>query len=257
MRKKLVILSAIFLLFAGSIPTAAASNVDLGVSIGSEGIRGFYLAVSNYYRVPEREVVVVRERGIHYDELPVAFFIATRAHVAPGVIVDLRLGGMSWWDISVRYGIGPEVYYVPTAVVVKNPPYGKAYGHYKKHPREQWNRIVLQDADIVNMVNLRYVSEHYNVPTERVMKMREQGKDFVTIDRTAEKEMKGKNRYKMDEGKYAKKGKKESKDDRKKGKSKEVYSDDHGSGKDKSKNKDWKNEQDKGGKGKGKNKDKD
>ncbi len=251
MRNKLVILSAVLLMFASWIPTVAASNVDLGVSIGSEGIRGFYLGISNYYRVPEREVVVVRERGIHYNDLPVVFFIAARAHVAPGVIVDLRLGGMSWWDISVRYGIGPEVYYVPTTVVVKPPPYGKAYGYYKKHPREQWDRIVLRDADIVNMVNLRYVSEYYDYPQDRVMKMREQGKDFVAIDWTAAKASKGKTRYAMDDGKYGKKGKK----DKKKGKGADDsigYGDD---GKGKGKNKDWKDEQDKGGKGKGKNKD--
>ena len=48
--------------------------------------------------------------------------------------------GMSWWDISVRYGIRPEVYYVPVAVA-PGPPYGKAWGHYKKAP-QAWNTIV-------------------------------------------------------------------------------------------------------------------
>jgi hypothetical protein len=251
MRKKLVILSAFFLLFAGSITAASASNVDLGISMGSEGIRGFYLGISNYYRVPEREVVVVRDRGIRYNDLPVVFFIAARAHVAPGVIVDLRLGGMSWWDISVRYGIGPEVYYVPTTVVVKPPPYGKAYGYYKKHPREQWNRVVLKDADIINMVNLRYVSEYYDYPEDRVMKMRGQGKDFVAIDWAAAKESKGKSRYAMDDGKYGKKAKLGAKGEKKKdkGKRKDRYyrEDDYGKGK--GKDKDWKESP---GQGKGK-----
>lgn len=255
MRKTIMILSAVFMLLAGSIPAASAANVDLGVSMGSEGIRGFYLGISNYYRVPEREVVYVRERGIHYNDLPVVFFIAARAHVAPGVIMDLRLGGMSWWDISVRYGIGPEVYYVPTTVAVKGPPYGKAYGYYKKHPRHQWNQIVLQDADIVNMVNLRYVSEYYDYPEDRVMKMRGQGKDFVAIDWTAAKESKGKkNRYAMDDGRYGKKGKhgtKEGKKDKGKGSDRYYDDDDRGKG---GKSKDWKDDQGKGGKGKGKDK---
>ncbi|HOD35943.1 MAG TPA: hypothetical protein PLR20_10715 [Syntrophales bacterium] len=233
MRKTIVILSAAFFLFAGFIPAASATNVDLGISMGSEGIRGFYLGVSNYFRVPEREVIHVRERGIHYNDLPVVFFMAARAHVAPGVIADLRLGGMNWWDISVRYGIGPEVYYVPVPVVVKGPPYGKAYGHYKKHPRHQWNQIVLQDADIVNMVNLRYVSEYYDYPENRVMKMRGQGKDFVAIDWAAAKESKGKkNRYAMDDGKYGKKGKhgKEVKKDKGKGGDRSYGDDARGKG---------------------------
>jgi hypothetical protein len=34
------------------------ASVDLGVSIGDEGLRGFYLAVGDYYRVPEKEVII-------------------------------------------------------------------------------------------------------------------------------------------------------------------------------------------------------
>jgi hypothetical protein len=259
MRKRLTILSIIFLAFAVSIP-AYAQNVDLGVSIGSEGLRGFYLGVSNYYRVPEREVVVVHDRGIPHDEIPVAFFIATRAHVAPGIIVDLRLGGMSWWDISMRYGIGPEVYYIPTTVVVKNPPYGRAYGYYRKYPRDQWRtKVVLRDADVVNFVNLRYVSEHYDIPPDRVIDRRTRGEKFSAIDREYDRQTKGKHRYAMDEGRHGKKDKSEWKHDReqekkkdkgKSGKSRDWTDDiDRGKG-GKSKDKDWTNdiERGKGGK---------
>ena len=96
MMKRLTILGILILAFAASIPAVNASNVDLGVSIGPEGLRGFYLGISNYYRVPEREVVVIHDRGIPHDEIPVAFFITTRTHVAPSIIINLRLGGMSW-----------------------------------------------------------------------------------------------------------------------------------------------------------------
>src|SRR5262249_3488979 len=104
------VLTASLLLGIASIATSAGAQtaVDVGVQIGD-----FRVGVSNYYRVPEREVVVVHERRIRDDDLPVVFFIAQHAHVAPAVIVDLRLRGMSWWSISTRYHIGPEVYYVP------------------------------------------------------------------------------------------------------------------------------------------------
>ena len=39
--------------------------VNIGVSIGEEGLRGFYLAVGDYFRVPEREVIIVRERRMY------------------------------------------------------------------------------------------------------------------------------------------------------------------------------------------------
>jgi hypothetical protein len=143
-------------------------------------IGDFHMAVSNYYHVPQREVIVVRERRIRDEELPVVFFIAQRARVAPATIVDLRSRGLSWWDISVRYGIGPDVYYVPVAVA-PGPPYGKAYGHYKK-PRKQWNTIVLSDDDVVNLVHVRFLSEHYRVPPERVMEARAHHRDLVHVN---------------------------------------------------------------------------
>jgi hypothetical protein len=146
----------------------------------SAHIGDFHVAVANYYQVPEREVIVIRERRIPDDEIPVALFIARHAGVPWGRVVDMRLRGDSWWDISVRLGVSPEVYYVPVAVV-SGPPYGRALGHYKKKHRKEWRTIVLTDADVVNLVELRFLSEHYRVPPERVIELRGRDRDFVVI----------------------------------------------------------------------------
>lgn len=188
MHMLLMILSLIFLLPIGN----AEASVDLGVSIGDNGLRGFYLAIGDYYRVPEREVVVVRDRHIPDEEIPVVFFLAQTAHVSPSAIIDLRLAGRSWPDISLHFGLGPEIFYVPVKeTVVIGPPYGKAYGYYKKKPRKAWKSIVLSDTDVVNLVNLKFVSEHYKYPPEKVMKLREGGKNFVAINDEVVKEKKG------------------------------------------------------------------
>lgn len=146
----------------------------------SAHVGDFHVAVANYYRVPEREVIVIRERRIPDDEIPVALFIARHAGVPWGRVVDMRLRGDSWWDISVRLGVSPEVYYVPVAVV-SGPPYGRALGHYKKKHKKEWRTIVLTDADVVNLVELRFLSEHYRVPPERVIELRSRDRDFVAI----------------------------------------------------------------------------
>jgi hypothetical protein len=171
----------------------AFSVVTLGASMGARAahaqtpfsvsahIGDFHVAVANYYHVPEREVVVIRERRIPDDEIPVALFIARHAGVPWARVVDMRLRGTSWWDISVRFGLSPEVYYVPVAVVSPGPPYGRALGHYKKKHRKEWKTIVLSDADVVNMVQLRFISEHYRVAPERVIEMRGRKHDFVAI----------------------------------------------------------------------------
>jgi hypothetical protein len=146
----------------------------------SAHIGDFHIAVANYYHVPEREVIVIRERRIPDDEIPVALFIARHAGVPWARVVDMRLRGDSWWDISVRLGVSPDVYYVPVAVV-SGPPYGRALGHYKKKHRKEWRTIVLTDADVVNLVELRFLSEHYGIAPERIIELRSHNRDFVAI----------------------------------------------------------------------------
>jgi hypothetical protein len=41
--------------------------------------------------------------------------------------------------------------------------------------------IALNDADVVNLVQLRFISEHYHIAPERVVEMRERNVDFVSI----------------------------------------------------------------------------
>lgn len=187
MRKIFLILC---LLLIASVNTAYA-GLDLGVSIGDEGIRGFYLSVGDYYRVPEREVIVVRERRIPDEEIPVVFFLASRARVAPAAIIDLRLSGRSWMDITIRYGLSPEIFYVPVDIAKIGPPYGKAYGYYKNKPKKEWKKMKFSDSDIVDLVNLRFISEHYKYPPEQVIKMRSEGKKFIVINDYVKKEKKG------------------------------------------------------------------
>jgi hypothetical protein len=173
-----VVLAFSFVTLSASIG-AGTAHAQTPFSVSAH-IGDFHVAVANYYQVPEREVIVIRERRIPDDEIPVALFIARHAGVPWGRVVDMRLRGDSWWDISVRLGVSPEVYYVPVAVV-SGPPYGRALGHYKKKHRKEWRTIVLTDADVVNLVELRFLSEHYRVPPERVIELRGRDRDFVAI----------------------------------------------------------------------------
>jgi hypothetical protein len=94
------------------------------------------------------------------------------------------------------------------------PPYGKAYGHYKKH-EHNYKRVVLADEDVVNLVNLRFISDYHRVAPEIVMDMRSQGGRFVVINEEVRKgkdgnhgqeDEKGKDKHK-DSGKGKGKGK--------------------------------------------------
>ncbi len=148
------------------------------------------------------------------EELPVVFFLASRAHVDPQVIVDLRVRQrMSWLDITFHYGLTPEIYYIPVKRV--GPPYGNAYGHYKKHGKD-YKKVKLVDADVVNLVNLRFMSEYHGVAAEAVMDQRGRGERFVVINDHYYKE-KGTKHYGEDHGKGKDKDDKKDKKDKGKG----------------------------------------
>ena len=156
------------------------------MTIGDGGIKGFYLAIGEHYKVPEKQIVVVREKKIPDEELAVVFFLAKRASVAPEVVIKLRLGGKSWMEISAHFGLTAEIFYVPVKRT-PGPPYGKAYGHFKNKKKNQWGTIKLSDAEIVNFVNLKFISKHYGCSADDVIKMREKGNSFVAINAEVKK----------------------------------------------------------------------
>jgi hypothetical protein len=126
-------------------------------------------------------------------------------------------------DITLRYGLSPEIYYVPVKVAKVGPPYGRAYGYYKTHPRHEWKKVVLPDDDVVNLVNLKFASDYYGYAPERVMQLRGEGQNFVAIHDHFKKERHGKNGKGKDSDRDdddRDRGKGKDKDDRGKGKGK-------------------------------------
>jgi hypothetical protein len=197
--KNVITLLLALIIFIFAVP-AAAQNVTTGISIADGELKSFYLAIGDYYRVPEPRVVHVKKHyRVRDEELPVVFFLASCAHVDPDVIIDLRFRQrMSWLNITFHFGLTPEIYYVPVQRV--GPPYGKAYGHYKQH-KHDYKKVVLVDEDVVNLVNLRFISDYHRVAPELVMDMRGQGRKFVVINEQVRKEKGGHPGEDVDRGK--------------------------------------------------------
>jgi hypothetical protein len=155
--------------------------VEVGLSVNEEGIKAFHLAIGNHFQVAYRDVVSARKRNLADEDLPVVYFIARHADVAPGAVIKMRLKGQSWMQIAIDLGLDASYFHVPVKRKA-GPPFGKAYGHFKNKKRSQWRKIQLTDIEIISLVNLRFVSEHYGYAPEEVMKMREKGKNFVVIN---------------------------------------------------------------------------
>jgi hypothetical protein len=180
MRPIMVILF-ISLLIVLPFANQSRAEVSFGLSVDNEGVNSFYLAIGEHYQATEKQIVVVREKNVPDEEMPVVFFLARKAGVTPEVIIKMRLGGKSWMDITAHYGYTAEAFYVPVTVD-PGPPYGKAYGHFKKRNRDQWKTISLTDDEIVNFVNLKFMSDYYQCPADDVIKLRGNGKNFVDIN---------------------------------------------------------------------------
>lgn len=170
MRKNVLLFMALL-----GLTTIAQAQVQVGVNVGGGG-DSFYLALGNYYHAPPEQVTVCQQRHIPDEEMPVVFFLAQRAHVAPGVIVDLRAGGMPWFDIFRHYRVNPRVLYMRVPGNMGGTPYAGFYAYYHGGPN---GRLV--DADFVNMVNLRFATEYYHRTPAEVVRLRAGGHDYRYI----------------------------------------------------------------------------
>ncbi|MEF3168577.1 MAG: hypothetical protein K6360_04470 [Deltaproteobacteria bacterium] len=176
------LLSAIVsFLLIGSPSARAEFSGDIRANFFNGDLSSFYHSIWDYYRVPERDIYIIRDCGLAPWEVPVVCHIARAARCSPMTIIDLRHRGLSWYDITLHFGLSPDIYYVPLPRgYMPCPQYGKAYGHYKK---KRGRVVILDDDDIVNLVNLRFMSDYHHVPPERIIDLRSRHRDFIVIDR--------------------------------------------------------------------------
>jgi hypothetical protein len=83
-------------------------------------------------------------------------------------------------DITRHYHLDPSIYYV----ALEGDPgteYGQVYGNWRR-PNREWKTIRFDDDDIVKMVNLQFVSEHYGVRPDEVVRLRGRHGNFVGVN---------------------------------------------------------------------------
>lgn len=156
---------------------AAPARADLGPL---EPIAELHRAVRDTLGLPEPLIPRLLERGLPDLELPAVGAIAQHARVPIESVVDLRLGGMSYADLTLHFGLTPEIYYVELERD-PGPPYGNAWGHYRKRPRSEWREIRLPDADIVRWANLRLCVDRYRVAPTEVVALRAKSSGFAAV----------------------------------------------------------------------------
>jgi len=159
---------------------AAAAAIVAAPVRGGAGAGEFHVAICEHYHVPQSTIVLIQKRNIPDDDLPVVFFIAHRARVTPDAVVALRVGGMSWMDVALRFHLTAEVFHVHFARD-PGPPYGVAHGYYRNRKRSEWGSIRLADADMVHLVNVKFLAERHGCTPDEVVGFHAQGKGYAAV----------------------------------------------------------------------------
>ena len=158
----------IVLLAAAVAPAAAATSFDFLFSMDKVHNDNQYflnLAVSNYgYQRPALEPLLPRVRYVEAD-LPVMFFLQHASGWPLPALVDLRAQGASWSVIFTRVGVPLDVLFVGIPED-PGPPYGNAWGYWKKNPRG----ARLYDRDVCDLVKVQLASRWVGAPAYEVVR---------------------------------------------------------------------------------------
>lgn len=157
---------------------ARAIDIDWSASVGLSSGDGNYLnlSLSHFDSDPDQTVVIARRLAHPEADLPVLLFLARESGKSLSFVLELRLKGMSWWEIRAHLGVSPD------RVIVElprdpGPPYGKAWGHYKNKKKAggQQAALVLSDEEFSDWVGIRVLSQTTGVDVMTIIEARRSG----------------------------------------------------------------------------------
>ncbi len=126
-------------------------------------------AVARFFSLPSNEVSILSEWEIPVDEIPVVLFVARRSGVSPEALVALRQAGRNWSELAARYGVGASALHVPVPEDAQVGALERVYNGYRSTPVARWGNIRLSHDEVVDMVNVRMISQSLGLPAARVI----------------------------------------------------------------------------------------
>ena len=138
--------------------------------------------MADFFHLPVAQVRQLEDTTPFPDlNLPVALFIAQRAHVSADLLLSWRREGKPWLQIAAQLKVPPTVFFLSIPEQKLGPPYGQAYGYYWKHQRDKKAPIPLSDGEIADLVHLRIASSYFKLSPGKIMTLRAGGKSFSKI----------------------------------------------------------------------------
>ena len=157
---------------------AAPTALEAQRGGGDEANKAAFLrAVGEHFGTPRSEVRVLTRWSLSAGEIAVVLRLAKRAGVSPDVVVARRRHGASWMEIASGYSVHAGDFHVPidgSAGFLS-----AAYERFGARPASQWRDISLSDAEVVGLVNMRFLSRALDLRPEQVVEVMGDGKDIV------------------------------------------------------------------------------
>lgn len=144
--------------------------------------KDFDQALCKYFQVTSDEVDGVRASGLETEEIPVCFYIADRCGAKSESIASMRARGDSWSEIVMGRNQGMNIFYKPITGYSVSETYYPILSKFDAVPSSDWRKLELSDEDIVNLVNLRFISSQHDYSIYKVMEQRDQGMAFLEIN---------------------------------------------------------------------------
>src|SRR5213594_1266151 len=180
-------------LLAGAAGGSAALALCLSLSVVTAGAAVFYdatvrlnlgdddrifLNVTNDYFAPPPPMAatIVEHCPSPVDDYPVIMLLARASRRPPEEILKLRLDYLRWSDIMVRLNVSPAILFVGLDRD-PGPPYGKAWGYWRHHPRGE--SFEIRDRDVVELAKLQVAAGFHHVSPYTVIAQRQKGVKVV------------------------------------------------------------------------------
>lgn len=156
-------------------------DVDLGVDVNI-GDDDLHMRINAHYfeKDPEYVKSVVRKHKM-FDYYPIVLFLSYHSKKDFDFIVTMRKEGLPWWEISLKLGVPVSAYYLDVGLKPVGPPYGKAYGYWKKHKKNPKYKFKLTDEQVFDLISLKMISSYYSMDPEKVINMRKAGIKYKHI----------------------------------------------------------------------------
>ncbi len=166
-------------------PAVASANVTLDVGVlwkpdPDNDAQVFLHATNVAYPIPRAQVTpVFHQIRNPFDDYPVLAFIAHHAHVDIGTVWTFRSRQHSWFHVMLHFGVQPGALFVELPQP-PGPPYGKAYGHWRKHGNRMKPRMV-SDKDVRFWVRTRTAARYAKVSPARAWGWHLEGKHYEEV----------------------------------------------------------------------------